>query len=576
MTKNLLFVLFVFFGFVANAQIPKQDVAADLNIFPKEKVALSINSNVLLAGELLQYEAFNLDVASRESKLSKVLYVSLRNQSDSVVFTHKLKVEKGVANGDFFIPSALKTGTYRLIGYTNFSRNSVQDAYTQKNIYIINTFVKPVETKKISDTVKVNFSENEIKLSEKANNNEKGQITISKQSYGFREKVTLNIQNTLEKIGGNYVLSVRKVNPVVISDAETKGLKDVSSEIFYVPELRGELISGVVRSTIDGKPVVNKQVSLTIPGKDFVFKIAKTNDNGRFFFSVSEGYNTEKSLVQLYTSESDAANYSLVLDKKDFDLGKSDATVLKLDSNLKEWLLERSVQLQIENAYFDAKKDSILSNPMNPAFYDHLGTEFVLDDYTRFPSVKETFVEVITLAAIRGSGDDSKLVVNNKYDPNGMAKFNNLPPLVLLDGMLVQKDTDLINYNVREIQSIRVIVQPYRYGSKIYSGIIAVVTKKGDFVPVLEKDYIEELNLAPVVKKKAYYRTDYSDKSSLSRIPDYRAQLLWEPKLRLSKEAYSTSFYTSDVAGVFEISLEGYSDGGEFITAKKFFEVVED
>ena len=576
MTKNLLFVLFVFFGFVANAQIPKQDVAADLNIFPKEKVALSINSNVLLAGELLQYEAFNLDVASRESKLSKVLYVSLRNQSDSVVFTHKLKVEKGVANGDFFIPSALKTGTYRLIGYTNFSRNSVQDAYTQKNIYIINTFVKPVETKKISDTVKVNFSENEIKLSEKANNNEKGQITISKQSYGFREKVTLNIQNTLEKIGGNYVLSVRKVNPVVISDAETKGLKDVSSEIFYVPELRGELISGVVRSTIDGKPVVNKQVSLTIPGKDFVFKIAKTNDNGRFFFSVSEGYNTEKSLVQLYTSESDAANYSLVLDKKDFDLGKSDATVLKLDSNLKEWLLERSVQLQIENAYFDAKKDSILSNPMNPAFYDHLGTEFVLDDYTRFPSVKETFVEVITLAAIRGSGDDSKLVVNNKYDPNGMAKFNNLPPLVLLDGMLVQKDTDLINYNVREIKSIRVIVQPYRYGSKIYSGIIAVVTKKGDFVPVLEKDYIEELNLAPVVKKKAYYRTDYSDKSSLSRIPDYRAQLLWEPKLRLSKEAYSTSFYTSDVAGVFEISLEGYSDGGEFITAKKFFEVVED
>src|SRR5690606_40706539 len=58
---------------------------------------------------------------------------------------YKLKVENGSANGDFFIPSSLNTGIYRLIGYTNFSRNNKQDSYVQKNIYVLNTFVRSEE-----------------------------------------------------------------------------------------------------------------------------------------------------------------------------------------------------------------------------------------------------------------------------------------------------------------------------------------------------------------------------------------------------------------------------------------------
>ncbi len=576
MTKKLVFILFIFFGFGAKAQIPQQDVSADISVFLKEKVELAINTNILLAGELLQYKAFNLDVANKKSKLSKVFYVSLRNENDSIVFSHKLKVENGTANGDFFIPSTIKSGIYRLIGYTNFSRNNMLNAYVEKDIYIINTFVKTVESRKVSDTINVNFvSKNNTSLSAEMNTAKEVQISSDKQSYGFREKVTLKLENNMNNLDGNYILSVRKINPVAIVDKDSKNIKDVYSGMFYVPELRGELISGVVLSKGDGRPVENKEVSLTIPGKNFVFKIAKTNANGRFFFSVNEGYNAEKSLVQLYASENEAANYSLVLDKKDFDLGKSDATVLKLDSNLKDWLEARSVQLQIENAYFDAKKDSILSNRIEPAFYDNLGKVFLLDDYTRFPTVKETFVEVVTLAAVRGSGDNCRFVVNNEYDPNGIAKFNDLPPLVLIDGMLVQNNNDLINYNAREIKGIRVVAQPYRYGSKIFSGIIAVETKKGDFVPTLSKDYIEELNLPSAVKKKEQYRTDYSNKTILSRIPDYRVQLLWQPQIVLEKEGYSTSFYTSDVSGLFEISLEGYTDNGKFISSKSYFSVDE-
>ncbi|TXD73643.1 hypothetical protein [Aequorivita antarctica] len=575
MTKKLFFILFIFFGTVVKAQVPKQDVSVDTNVFPKEKVALSINSNLLLAGELLQYKTFILDASNKESKLSKVMYVSMRNENDSVVFNNKLKVENGTANGDFFIPSTLKTGAYRLIGYTNFSRNNAQDAYFQKNIYIINTFIKATDTKKTVDTVKVNFAVKiDADFSEaESNNTNTIQITSNKQSYGFREKVTLSLENNLGNIGGNYVLSVRKINPIEISGNVSRNIKNMSSEIFYIPELRGELISGVVLSNGSGLPFANKVVSLTIPGKDFVFKMAKTDANGRFFFSVSEGYDAEKSIVQLIDSEKEATNYTLVLEKKDFDLGKSEAKVLLLDSNLKDWLQERSVQVQIENAYFEFKKDSILSNKVNPAFYDNLGKVFLLDDYTRFSTVRETFVEVVTLAAVRGVGENSKFSINNAYNPNGVAKFNEIAPLVLMDGMQILNNEDLINYNAREIKSIQVITQPYRYGPKIYSGIISVETKKGDFVPTIS-NYTKELNLPPAVKKKAQYRTDYNNKGTLSRIPDFRSQLLWQANVPLKGE-YSTSFYTSDVSGSFEITLEGYTNEGVFISAKNYFKVAE-
>jgi hypothetical protein len=279
--------------------------------------------------------------------------------------------------------------------------------------------------------------------------------------------------------------------------------------------------------------------------------------------------------VQLNETPSEATNFNLVLDKKDFDLGKKRASFLKLNTELKNWLQERSVQMQIENAYYDAKKDSTLKNEMSLPFYNNLGTVFLLDDYTRFSTVKETFVEVVTLAAIRGSGSDSRFVVNNDYDPNGTANFNSIPPLVLMDGMQILNNEDLVNYNSREIKSVRVINKPYRFGPKLFSGIIVVETKNGDFVPTKNEGYIEELNLPPAVKDKKYFRPDYSQKSENARIPDYRVQLLWKADFNPAENGGVVTFYTSDVAGTFEISLEGYSEEGSYLSSKSYFEVVE-
>ena len=573
MVKKLIYIVFVFFGFIATAQIPKDKVAVDVSVFPKETVALSINSEVLLAGELLQYKAYILNPSKRKSLLSKVAYVSLRNQKDSLVFNHKVKVENGTANGDFFLPSNLKTGVYRLIGYTNFSKNNNQDSFAEKTIHIINTFKKNEILNTVQDTIVLSASTGiNIENSGSDGSSEGFEIIVNKQTFGFREKVDLQLKSNINNTNGNYRLSVRKVNPVEIA-GDVLNAKTISSKNFYVPELRGELISGVVLSKSGDVPSANREVALTIPGKDFVYKIAKTNSEGRFFFSVSEGYDSEKSIVQLYGDEAARRDLKVVLDEKDFHLSQGEPYYLKLNKELKKWLEERSVQLQVENAYYDVKKDSILKNKTNAMFYDNLGTVFFLDDYTRFPSVRETFIEVITLAAIRGTGDNARFIVNNEYDPNRIAKFNDIDPLVLVDGILIQDNADLINYNARDIKSVRVVNEPYRYGSKIYSGIIAVETKNGNFGTNLSHDYLSEIAMPPLIKEKKYYRPDYSNKEVQARIPDYRVQLFWEPNIQLTDGSYSTTFYTSDVSGTYEISIEGFSEDGDYILSKDFFKV---
>lgn len=558
------------------SQIPNQDLSVESNVFPKEKLALTINSNILLAGELLQYSTLNLNEAGKKSKLSKVVYVSMRNENDSVVFHHKLKLYNGRANGDFFIPATLKSGIYRLISYTNFSKNNRLDAYALKTIYVINTFMKMDKVKNVSDSIHLNFSTKLSRVSTSDESNQQIKIVSDKATYGPREKVSLKLEGISNEINGNFVLSVRKLNPIEISGKTSESVKENSSDVFHIPEVRGELVSGTILNNDGNVPVKNKIVSLTIPGEDFIFKSTSTDSNGRFFFSVSEGYSSDKGIIQLSSKDSRKENYSINIDKKHLKLNGFKRSVLSLNPELKNWLQERSVQLQIENAYFETKRDSVKPHKITSRFYNNLGTVYNLDDYTRFSTLRETFVEVITLAAIRGNEENSRFIIYNAYDPNRIAKFNDIPPLVLLDGIEIINNEDLINYNPRQIKSVRVITEPYRYGPKIYSGIIAVETIKGDFTPNSTDKSIKVFDLIPAVAEKEYYKPNYqSGANKLSRIPDYRVQLIWNSQIKSLKDGFIDSFYTSDIPGTYQISIEGYGVDGKFYSLTNNFIVIQ-
>ena len=300
---------------------------------------------------------------------------------------------------------------------------------------------------------------------------------MDKPSYKRREKISLKIENPSGKFGhGNYVLSVRRVDPVKISNRSPYDgrVEIVKENVFYIPEIRGELVSGRVLTVKGNEPVTNKKVALSIPGENYVFKTASTNVNGRFFISIDEPYETNTGIFEI--DESDKAQYKIVLDKKEIKFKGEAFQGLKLDRNLKDWLQERSIQLQIQDAYFRPDSVVVGENPTTP-FYGELGTLFVLDDYTRFSTLEETFIEIVTLARIRKRGGKNVFEVFNPFNPYKSGPFSSLAPLLLLDGVLVQ-DEEVLSYSAKDIESIRVFPEPYRYGPKIFRGIIDFKTKK--------------------------------------------------------------------------------------------------
>ena len=98
--------------------------SSDLNGYqdiPQEKVFVHYNTNLLFSGEYLYYRVYCFDANSNElSSLSKIAYVELVGEDKISVFKHKVRLNEGLGQGDYFIPTSVPSGNYKLIAYTQW------------------------------------------------------------------------------------------------------------------------------------------------------------------------------------------------------------------------------------------------------------------------------------------------------------------------------------------------------------------------------------------------------------------------------------------------------------------------
>lgn len=575
MKKIIIILLLSSFISTVNGQITKQEYDYLATQIPPETTKLVINSPYLLVGEYLYYQAYTINQLNNGySNISKILYVDLINANNERVFTHKLMVENNVAHANFFIPASLESGHYKLIAYTNWSKNNRQNQYDELDVFIINPFTSESQFKATAadslNTHILQYSTNTPKTNAK---DSKGlALKLEKNKFRGREKVHMNIAAMgSSTFSGNYVLSVRAVDSVLINKVNTNEQKNSAiPATFYLPELRGEIVSGKVKDSITGQAARNKIISLSIPGQGFVLKTSETNAKGEFYFAIDSNYDATNAFIQLQDSQAD--RYAIAIDSKAFNaLENLEFFPLMLDKNIEDWLEMRNVQNQIENAYFDVKADSILkTNKYNP-FYQNSGITYVLDDFTRFPSIQQTFIEVVNAARVTTVNDTIKFEVPDLEHLDFNRNFNYLDPLVLSDGLVITDNQDIIAHSAFKVETITVIPGIYIYGPEIYNGVISFVTKDRDF-SLPNKSVDSKIDLVQPVSKKRYFNPDYSQAKN-ERIPDYRTQLLWEPNIQLESDETQFEFYTSDKKGLYQITVKGYSEKGDFLKDFIYFEV---
>ena len=272
-------------------------------------------------------------------------------------------------------------------------------------------------------------------------------------------------------------------------------------------------------------------------------------------------------MIQIVDEHAD--NYVVSLDSSpEIDYSKLSFENYKPSYTQKESLLNRSISSQIENAYFYKKTDSIVLLDFEEPFTSDFSKEYILDNYTRFNTINEIITEVTTDIYSKKINNNFYLHVTDNSIPYQLPEA----ALVLFDGLLLQNQNDLLNYNMKKIYKINVIIGRYYIGPKSFNGLISFTSFEHNFESKQSGSSILKTAILRPQQNKIYHKINYSNPVDNERIPDFRNQLFWNPDVKLNSES-NNSFYTSDLSGKFEIKLEGFSKNGIPISIEDTIEV---
>ena len=115
--------------------------------YPQEKIHLHMDKPYYAIGDNIWFKAYVVTAEKNElSDLSKILYVELINDKDSVKQSIALPLEMGLAWGDFSLTDSLKEGNYRIRAYTNWMRNFGEEYFFDKTFTVGNSIANTVIT----------------------------------------------------------------------------------------------------------------------------------------------------------------------------------------------------------------------------------------------------------------------------------------------------------------------------------------------------------------------------------------------------------------------------------------------
>jgi len=559
---------------------------------PNETIYVHHSGALFFTGEYLFYKVYCMEADTYKlSRLSKVAYVELVGANQQVVFHHKIALTKGIGKSDFFIPNSIPSGNYKLVAYTQWMKNGGVERFFQSDISIVNPYrgnQLPILNNATEESVTATTDASEkitpIVYSEDTNLKEFG-LEVNGKKFKRREEVQLSFRNFIRERGfGNYSISVKKIDEIpavvnhtamnyhkLVSNTNT-GARNGGRPMKYVPESLGATISGKVLDNQTGQTVKGQDVAISISGDDFFFKVATTDDNGSFGFSQDPYYEKDTALLQLVNE--DRASFKIELDENvPLDYSNLSFTSFTISESMKEAIKKRSIYNQIENGYFSVKPDTVRPLPLEKPFtaYERT-TRYDLDDYTRFSTIEEVFTEIVKAVWTVNDANGKRVV---KVFNNDFSAPSEDPPLLFIDGAFVANHEDFLAYNALKVQKVNMLRNKYRFGSKDYQGVILMETIPGDYKNSFSGDYAKEIPLLPSQRNKQYYFQNYRDASSSDRIPDYRAQLLWDPSLVLTSSEMKFVFFTSDNVGKYEISLEGFTKDGKPVSLREVITVEE-
>ncbi|MBN2666977.1 MAG: hypothetical protein JXR67_10730 [Bacteroidales bacterium] len=532
-----------------------------------EVLVLHTDRRMYVSGETIWFSIFVTGSEQGQKPAgSLAAYVELINPWNRPVVQARFGLSGGRGSGDLLIPDTLSSGTYLLRAYTGYMENYLPVNCFIREIEIYNPFAAD-EYLRASLPEKLNGGIQEIL-------NSGAEITADSVN-GRRKTVTVKIKTHVSNPAKPSSLSISVVpaGTSALPPAYAIQTDRGNSAGNYKFESTGYYLSGSVRYRDSGPVDSSRFLYASVRGKTAEFYHARISPEGRFDLLLPADSRERILIIQPGNAGS---NVVLEIDPAFPDL-------LPQLNYMRDTLNDKERNVFSELSFnFQAGKiygiPTYKDNPAHPdnstnkrRFYGIPEMEVSLDDYISLPVMQEVFFELLPGIILRNMDSGYELNITNPLT----GRYYEEPPLVMIDGVIINDLNILAGFDPEKVEKIEVVMTPYLTGDLILHGIVNVITREGDFGDVIMQDYAAILPYRAVEEPKVFVHPGISEPAGSSdRIPDLRNTLFWDPALKTDGRGEAeVVFRTSDQPGLYELSVWGVSEEGEWIWAKEVFRV---
>jgi hypothetical protein len=342
------------------------------------------------------------------------------------------------------------------------------------------------------------------------------------------------------------------------------------SSFTYHPEYRGHVIQGKVMD-VSNVPVNGVLTYLSSPGKLVRIYGSRSNAKGEVSYEVKDFYDTQPVFVQTDTRKDSIYKLEIVKPYSD-KYSENKPSPLQISSALQKQLLNRSVAMQAQNIYHRDEMDRYNFPAIDSiSFYGKPDEAYNLDDYTRFPVMEEVLREYVPGVVVRKKKDGFHFLVLDKVNKSLFRE----DPIVLLDGVPVFDIDKVMAFDPLKIKRLEIMDREYYDGILALPGIVSYFTYKNDLADFEVNPKALSLNYEGLQLHREFYSPRYeNDKERNNHLPDQRSLLYWNPSVSTEKDKPAKiEFYTSDVIGSYQVTIQGMSADGSASSSSYTFTV---
>ena len=534
---------------------------------PVERIYISTDRDVYLAGDVIWCSLSCLDENGRFSNASAISYLELVS-GDGTACTAKIGLLEGRGAGSFRIPVSAPTGTYRLIAYT--AVNAAEDGTPWQAGSRLLTIFNSTSRARVADGVEI-LDEASYESRNPAQVAPEGSLELSMRIHLPKDSpAVINLHNPGGK--ASVSLSVFHDDDLLPADRENTPasfLKALPASISLKKDVSTENDGEIISTRLLGTILKGDDVSfatLSTAGSPSDLFIGRSDGDDRIRFYTSNIYGNREIVCEVYQLDRKEGYIDIESPFLYPEMGSlpmlrlSPAQKTDLRARKAALRAEKSLRIDTLTTFMAHREDLFLASVAKRRYH--------LDDYTRFPSVKEIIVEIAKELHIRK--DNGKPVISLSYSDGLGRNFDRTDNiLVMMDGVVISDLNLLLDFDAMLIDDIDIYNEAVVCGKTPLHGIVNFITKK-NYVTALHFP----ANVRVVDFQGVAYPVAYTGAVPEGEGQDLRQLLYWHPILQLDADSnLRLEFNTPGYAGRFKAVAEGFTDDGKPIYQEFTFEV---